>query len=91
LGRKLSTDTTIKQTIPKSFALLKYFEQAGWEDSWVEKAEELVCTEFKQSYKYMDGDFLFAPINSMVVFKGPVKSGFLAQNGLTETVTGPRP
>ena len=26
-----------------------------------------------------------------LVFEGPVKSGFLAQNGLTETVTGPRP
>ena len=83
LGRKLSTGTTIKLTIPKSFALrwvklfyyfycvsqanfylvlhpkhkLKYFEQAGWENEWVEKAEELVRTEFERSYKYTNNDF----------------------------------
>ena len=44
---------------------LKYFEQAGWEDSWVEKAEELVRTEFERSYKYTDDDFL-APTNPTV-------------------------
>ena len=36
---------------------LKYFEQAGWENEWVEKAEELVRTEFERSYKYTNNDF----------------------------------
>jgi len=44
---------------------LQYFEQAGWEASWVERAEELVRSEFERSYKYRDNDFL-APTNPMV-------------------------
>jgi len=44
---------------------LQYFEQAGWEASWVKRAEELVRTEFERLYKYRDNDFL-APTNPMV-------------------------
>ena len=44
---------------------LKYFEQAGWEDAWVERAEELVRTEFERSYEYSNDDFL-APTSTTV-------------------------
>jgi hypothetical protein len=36
---------------------LQYFEQAGWEEAWVESAKELVQTEFERSYKYSDDVF----------------------------------
>ena len=47
---------------------LKYFEQAGWENEWVEKAEELVRTEFERSYKYTNNDF-FAQTEPTVRWK----------------------
>jgi hypothetical protein len=33
---------------------LEYFEKAGWKDTWVKRAEEIVRKEFDRSYKYSD-------------------------------------
>ena len=33
---------------------LQYFENAGWQDEWIERAEEIVCMEFDLSYGSMD-------------------------------------
>ena len=45
---------------------LKYFEQAGWEDEWIEKAEDLVRTVFEKSYKYLDFDFLAPTLTTVI-------------------------
>jgi hypothetical protein len=33
---------------------LQYFKNAGWQDEWIERAEEIVRTEFDLSYGSMD-------------------------------------
>ena len=33
---------------------LQYFEKAGWEESWIKTSREIVCTEFDQTYAFMD-------------------------------------
>jgi hypothetical protein len=33
---------------------LQYFRNAGWEDNWIERAEEIVCTQFDLSYGSLD-------------------------------------
>jgi len=33
---------------------LQYFKNAGWQDEWIERAEEIVCTVFDLSYGSMD-------------------------------------
>jgi hypothetical protein len=36
------------------FFLMQYFKNAGWQDEWIERAEEIVRTEFDLSYGSMD-------------------------------------
>ena len=33
---------------------LKYFENAGWEDDWIQRAKEIVRTQFELSYGSLD-------------------------------------
>ena len=33
---------------------LKYFKNAGWQDDWIEQAEEIVRTEFNLLYESLD-------------------------------------
>jgi hypothetical protein len=33
---------------------LQYFKNAGWEDDWIERAEEIVRTQFDLSYGSLD-------------------------------------
>lgn len=33
---------------------LKYFENAGWQDEWITRAEQIVRTQFEASYGSMD-------------------------------------
>jgi len=35
---------------------LNYFKKAGWEDSWIEAAHNIVHTEFDETYAFMDID-----------------------------------
>ena len=33
---------------------LRYFENAGWEEEWIKKVEEILQTEFDLSYRSLD-------------------------------------
>ena len=33
---------------------LNYFKKARWEDNWIETAQDIVYTEFDQTYAFMD-------------------------------------
>src|SRR5260221_845641 len=33
---------------------LNYFKKAGWDDTWIKTAQEIVCAEFDQTYAFMD-------------------------------------
>jgi len=35
---------------------LHYFKKAGWEDSWIEAARNIVHMEFDKTYAFMDID-----------------------------------
>lgn len=35
---------------------LQYFKKAGWEEEWIEAAEEIVRDEFDRTYAFMDVD-----------------------------------
>ena len=35
---------------------LQYFKTAGWEEEWIEAAEEIVRDEFDRTYAFMDVD-----------------------------------
>ena len=35
---------------------LRYFKNAGWQDEWIERAEEIVCMEFNLLYGYLMRD-----------------------------------
>jgi hypothetical protein len=35
---------------------LQYFKAAGWEEEWIEAAEEIVRDEFDRTYAFMDVD-----------------------------------
>lgn len=35
---------------------LHYFKKAGWEETWIEAAHDIVRTEFDETYAFMDVD-----------------------------------
>ena len=35
---------------------LKYFENAGWEEEWIDTAHQIVQDEFDRTYAFMDVD-----------------------------------
>jgi len=35
---------------------LHYFKKAGWDDTWIETAKDIVRAEFDQTYAFMDVD-----------------------------------
>jgi hypothetical protein len=45
---------------------LAYFENAGWEKEWIEKAEEIVRKEFDKSYGSLDDSWVVLPSKSKV-------------------------
>ena len=46
---------------------LRYFKKAGWEDDWIDTAQDIVRTEFDQTYAFMDIDVLETETRSTVV------------------------
>jgi hypothetical protein len=43
---------------------LKYFENAGWEKEWIERAEEIVREEFDKSYGSLDASWADVAVQS---------------------------
>ena len=37
---------------------LQYFKNAGWEEDWIERVEEIVHTEFDKSYRSLDTSWM---------------------------------
>ena len=37
---------------------LHYFKNAGWQDEWIKRAEEIVCMEFDLSYRSSDASWV---------------------------------
>jgi hypothetical protein len=46
---------------------LHYFKKAGWEDDWIDTTRDIVCTEFDQTYAFMDIDVPETETHSAVV------------------------
>jgi len=46
---------------------LNYFKKAGWEDEWIETAQDIIRTEFDQMYAFMDVDIPDSETCSTVV------------------------
>lgn len=44
-----------------------YFEKAGWEEAWVDRAKEIVRTEFERSYKYSDNNDIWGETERTMV------------------------
>lgn len=39
---------------------LLYFRTAGWEDEWITSAEEIICTQYHQSYGALDTSWVIS-------------------------------
>ena len=55
--------------MPHSKHKLGYFEAAGWGETWVTRAEDLVRTEFEHMYKYSEILSLVVSRNRMWIMK----------------------